>query len=211
LDYLYSLGNILILLSLTFRKILLIRIIFILSDLSFLLYGALAHLPPVAYWAVASLLINLVQIGILLRDLIPKVLSEELREIKRIFFDNLHASDFLRIINLGHKASACDTTLLEKGKPVKALMLITQGQVYIDRSDSILKVGHYHFIGEMSYFSNGNANSTIHVHEPIEYIYWNYTDLNRLQIKNPALFMSMVEAMGKDIMLKMLNPSKNSG
>jgi hypothetical protein len=209
LDYLYSLGNILILLSLSCRRIFLIRTIFILSDISFLSYGVLARIPPVAYWAVASLLINLVQIAILLRDMMPKDLSEELRKIKKLFFDSMQTSDFLRLIKLSHRGYASDTLLLEKGKPVKALILITQGQVYIDIPDNILKLGSYHFIGEMSYFSDGNANATIRVHEPVEYIYWNYTDLRRLQIKKPMLFMKMIEAMGKDIMLKMLNPNQH--
>lgn len=85
LDHLYSLGNILILLSLSCRKVLLIRIIFALSDTSFLLYGILAHIPPMAYWAIASLLINFVQIGFLIRDMMPKYLSDELQSIKKYF------------------------------------------------------------------------------------------------------------------------------
>lgn len=210
LDYLYSLGNILILLSLSCRKVLLIRIIFALSDGSFLLYGILAHIPPMAYWAIASLLINFVQIGFLIRDMMPKYLSDELQSIKKIFFDSMQTSDFLRLIKLSHRGTACNEIVLEKNKPVKSLMLITNGQVYIDLPDSILELGHYHFIGEMSYFSDGNASTTIHAREPVEYIYWNYSDLRRLQIKTPPLFMKMIEAMGKDIMLKMLNRNKET-
>jgi hypothetical protein len=210
LDYLYSLGNILILLSLSCRKVLLIRIIFALSDTSFLLYGILAHIPPMAYWAIASLLINFVQIGFLIRDMMPKYLSDELQSIKKIFFDSMQTSDFLRLIKLSHRGTASNEIVLEKDKPVKALMLITNGQVYIDIHDSILELGPYHFIGEMSYFSDGNASTTIHAREPVEYIYWNYSDLRRLQIKTPPLFMKMIEAMGKDIMLKMLNRNKET-
>lgn len=86
MDHLYSLGNILMLLSLCFRKVLFLRTIFILSDLSFLLYGVLADVPPVAYWAIASLAINFVQIGILLRDMIPRDLPYDLQQIKDLFF-----------------------------------------------------------------------------------------------------------------------------
>ncbi len=189
---------------------LLIRIIFALSDTSFLLYGILAHIPPMAYWAIASLLINFVQIGFLIRDMMPKYLSDELQSIKKIFFDSMQTSDFLRLIKLSHRGTASNEVVLEKDKPVKALMLITNGQVYIDIHDSILELGPYHFIGEMSYFSDGNASTTIHAREPVEYIYWNYSDLRRLQVKTPPLFMKMIEAMGKDIMLKMLNRNKET-
>lgn len=208
MDYLYSLGNVLILLSLSCRKVLLIRLLFALSDLSFLTYGIVLHIPPMAYWAIASLLINFTQIIILLRDMMPKDLSEELQEIKKTFFNSMQTSDFLRLIKLSHKGSANDAMVMEKDKPVLALMLITKGQVYIDIHGSTLELGHYHFIGEMSYFGDGNASTTIHAREPVEYIYWNYEDLRRLQINKPPLFMSIVEAMGKDIMLKMLNRNK---
>lgn len=163
-----------------------------------------------AYWAIASLLINFVQIGFLIRDMMPKYLSDELQSIKKIFFDSMQTSDFLRLIKLSHRGTASNEIVLEKDKPVKALMLITNGQVYIDIHDSILELGPYHFIGEMSYFSDGNASTTIHAREPVEYIYWNYSDLRRLQIKTPPLFMKMIEAMGKDIMLKMLNRNKET-
>lgn len=210
MDYIYSLGNILILLSLSCRKVLLIRIIFALSDTCFLIYGFAVHINPIAYWAIASLVINFVQIGILIRDMMPKDLSDELQEIKSLFFDSMQTSDFLRLIKLSHKGVASDEIILEKEKPVKALMLITKGQVYIDIHGTILELGHYHFIGEMSYFSDGNASTTIHAREPVEYIYWDYKDLRSLQNKKPPLFMKMIEAMGKDIMLKMLHRNKQS-
>lgn len=210
MDYLYSLGNILILLSLSFRKVILIRTIFALSDISFLIYGLYNHTTPIIFWSVASLMINLVQIAYLLRDMIPRELTDELQAIKKLFFDSMPVNDFLRLIKISHRGSANDTVMLEQGKPVNTLMLITNGKVYIELKNSTLELGNYHFIGEMSYFSDGNASTTIHAREPVEYIYWHYKDLRRLQIKKPPLFMKMIEAMGKDIMLKMLNHNKKS-
>lgn len=211
MDYLYSLGNILMLLSLCFRKVLLLRIIFVLSDLSFLLYGALANVPPVAYWAIASLIINFVQIGILLRDMIPRDLPYDLQQIKDLFFSSVQTSDFIRLIKLSYRGTSSNKKMLTEGEPVENLMLITQGLVYIEVDGTIIEVGPYHFIGEMSYFSDGKASTTIHSREPVDFLYWRYSDLRRLQEKNPALFMKMVEAMGKDIMLKMLHQNKTPG
>ncbi|WP_131794471.1 cyclic nucleotide-binding domain-containing protein [Fluoribacter gormanii] len=210
MDFLYSLGNILMLLSLCFRKVLFIRTIFILSDLSFLLYGALADVPPVAYWAIASLIINFVQIGILLRDLMPKVLPYDLQQIKDLFFVSMQTSDFIRLIKLSERGTSRNKKILIKGAPVENLMLITKGQVYIEVDDAIIEVGPYHFIGEMSYFRDGKASTTIYAREPVDYLSWSYSDLRRLQENKPPLFMKMVEAMGKDIILKMLNQNKAS-
>ncbi|HHF7366533.1 TPA: cyclic nucleotide-binding domain-containing protein [Legionella bozemanae] len=208
MDYLYSLGNILMLLSLCFRKVLFLRTIFILSDLSFLLYGALADVPPVAYWAIASLMINFVQIGILLRDMMPRDLPYDLQQIKDLFFSSMQTSDFIRLIKLSYRGTSSNKKMLTKGEPVENLMLITEGLVYIEVDGAIIKVGPYHFIGEMSYFRDGKASTTIYSREPVDFLYWRYSDLRRLQEKNPPLFMKMIEAMGKDIMLKMLHQNK---
>lgn len=209
LAFLYSLGNILILLSLSFRKVIYIRSIFVLSDLCFLLYGLLTQVAPMIYWAVATLVINLVQIGVLLRDMLPIDLSPELQQIKNIFFDSMQASDFLRVIKLSSKGTASNEKMLIQGQPVTCLLLITKGQVYVEVEGSVLELGAYHFIGEMSYFHDSKASATIYAHEPVEYLYWNYADLHRLQEKKPRLFMKMIEAMGKDIMLKMLSQNKS--
>ncbi|WP_238584080.1 Crp/Fnr family transcriptional regulator [Legionella tucsonensis] len=187
------------------------RIIFVLSDLSFLLYGALANVPPVAYWAIASLIINFVQIGILLRDMIPRDLPYDLQQIKDLFFSSVQTSDFIRLIKLSYRGTSSNKKMLTEGEPVENLMLITQGLVYIEVDGTTIEVGPYHFIGEMSYFSDGKASTTIHSREPVDFLYWRYSDLRRLQEKNPALFMKMVEAMGKDIMLKMLHQNKTPG
>ncbi|PWY56242.1 cyclic nucleotide-binding protein [Legionella qingyii] len=210
MDHLYSLGNILMLLSLCFRKVLFIRTIFILSDLSFLLYGALADVPPVAYWAIASLIINFVQIGILLRDLMPQDLPYDLQQVKDLFFVSMQTSDFIRLIKLSERGTSRNKKILIKGEPVENLMLITKGLVYIEVDEAIIEVGPYHFIGEMSYFRDGKASTTIYAREPVDYLYWSYSDLHRLQANKPPLFMKMVEAMGKDIILKMLNQNKAS-
>lgn len=210
MDFLYSLGNILMLLSLCFRKVLFIRTIFILSDLSFLLYGALLDVPPVAYWAIASLIINFVQIGILLRDMIPRDLPYDLQQIKDLFFSGMQTSDFIRLIKLSYRGTSSNQKILTQDEPVENLMLITKGLVYIEVDGAVIEIGPYHFIGEMSYFRDGKASTTIHAREPVDYLYWRYSDLRRLQEKQPPLFMKMVEAMGKDIMLKMLHQNKTS-
>ncbi|MCW8443907.1 cyclic nucleotide-binding domain-containing protein [Fluoribacter gormanii] len=167
-------------------------------------------MPPVAYWAIASLIINFVQIGILLRDLMPKVLPYDLQQIKDLFFVSMQTSDFIRLIKLSERGTSRNKKMLIKGAPVENLMLITKGQVYIEVDEAIIEVGPYHFIGEMSYFRDGKASTTIYAREPVDYLSWSYSDLRRLQENKPPLFMKMVEAMGKDIILKMLNQNKAS-
>lgn len=204
MDIFYSLGNILILLSLSFRKVIFIRTVFIASDICFLMYGFAINSMPMIYWAIASLGINFVQIYFIIKDLTPKFLSHELQQIKNLFFEHASTSEFLKLIDLSQKTSVTNKIILEKGRPVKALRLITEGSVFIDINGKDLKLGPYHFIGEMSYFSDGNASSTIEARDTVTYLYWNYSDLKNLQIKKPFLFMKMVEAMGKDIVLKMI-------
>ena len=209
MDYLYSLGNVLILLSLSFRNVLYLRVIFALSDVAFLQYGIFTHQYQMIGWAIASLGINLFQIILLIKDMLPKELSKEFRDIKHQFFENLSVSDFLKLMKISKQGSAQNQQLIKKDEPVTALMLITDGAAYIDIDHTnVVQLGHYHFLGEMSYFNKGRASNSVYAREHLKYYYWPYEDLYKLEHKNPSLFMKMVEAMGKDIMLKMINKNK---
>lgn len=203
--FLYNLGNILILLSLSFRKVMLIRILYVLADLCFIAYGLTIGVMPLVYWSIGTLTINLIQIVSLIRDMIPKDLTPELQQIKKLFFDSMNTRDFLKLIKLSSRGSASHKKILIQGKIVRNLFLITQGQVYFDVGEFPKALGAYHFIGEMSYFGNGKASVTIEAREQVDYFCWAYADLRRLQEKEPQLFMKMLEAMGKDVILKMLH------
>ncbi len=142
--------------------------------------------------------------------MIPRDLPYDLQQIKDLFFSGMQTSDFIRLIKLSYRGSSSNQKILTQDEPVENLMLITKGLVYIEVDGAIIEIGPYHFIGEMSYFRDGKASTTIHAREPVDYLYWRYSDLRRLQEKQPPLFMKMVEAMGKDIMLKMLHQNKTS-
>lgn len=136
--------------------------------------------------------------------MMPKDLPEELAQIKQRLFESMAIGDFIRLMELSKKAIASNQQLLTQGEPVKNLMLITDGKMYIKLTNSTVELDHYHFVGEMSYFNEGKASNTVFVNDPAEYLYWNYDDLHDLQRKKPNLFMKLVEAMGKDIVLKMI-------
>ncbi len=138
----------------------------------------------------------------------PRDLPYDLQQIKDLFFLSMQTSDFIRLIKLSNQGNSRNEKILTKGEPVEYLMLITKGSVYIELEEEIIEVGPYHFIGEMSYFRDGKASTTIYAKDPVDYLYWNYSDLHRLQENKPSLFMRMVEAMGKDIILKMLNQTE---
>lgn len=208
MDYLYSLANILSLISLSFRKVILIRLFFASSDLVLIEYSLLAHMPQMMYWSLASLTINTVMIILLIKDMFPKNLTKEMREIKKIFFSSMQTSDFLRIMKLSHECESTQEKLLIKDEPVANLILITDGTLYIDFPDTTIELGKYNFIGEMSYFDEGKAHNTVYAKEPVKYRYWQYEDLRKLEHRKPHLFMKMIEAMGKDIVLKMINKNK---
>jgi hypothetical protein len=206
LVFLYNLGNILILLSLSFRKIIFIRMFYLLADLCFISYGLAIGVMPLVYWAICTLGINSVQVAGLIRDMVPKALNSELRQIKELFFASMSNRDFLKLIKLSSNGTASHKKILVEGQSVRNLFLITKGHVYFDTREFPKELGPYHFIGEMSYFGNGTANITIEAKEQVDYLFWRYSDLRRLQVKEPQLFMKMLEAMGKDVILKMLHP-----
>jgi hypothetical protein len=208
LDYLFNVSAFFILISWSLTNEFSVRGTAIFGYLILLQYGVAIGSPTVFLWACLFILANLVRVILLIKDLIPRDLPKEFQSIKEDLFPNMPAGDFMRLIKLSHKGKATEQRLITGGQNVKYLLLITSGTMYVELNNLTIELTNNHFIGEMSYFNKGIATGTVFVKEPAEYIYWDYDDLYELQRKKSALFMHLINAMGKDIVMKMINKNK---
>jgi CRP-like cAMP-binding protein len=208
LEFLFNLSSLIILISWSFSNIFAIRLTAIIGYLLLLQYRFNVSITndqfSVFIWPLLFILANLVRVALLLKDVMPKDLPEDLVQIKQELFTNMTNSDFMRFMRMSKKGAASNQQILAKGELVKNLMLVTAGSMYIQFPNNVVELGKNHFIGEMSYFNQGRASNTVFVNEPAEYYYWDYDTIHELQRKKPNLFMRLVEAMGKDIVLKMI-------
>ena len=206
-EYLYNLANFILLFGLCFRQILLLRIIMIVAELFFGTYAYLMNLPSMLLWSFLYLTVNSVQIFLILKDRIPKDIPLELRVLKERYFNALQSNDFLKLIKFATRLKASDKKLIAINEPVHALIYVLSGNIYVEKpgiSDFSLCFEANHFVGEMSYFNHAPANADVIAKDTVEYLAWPYEKIKKLQQKDPPLFMAMIEAMGKDMLLKML-------
>lgn len=210
LEYLFNLSCLILLISWCLTNIFSIRFTAIGAYLLMLQFSVSAFNDNdyLFYWTLLFILANLFKVALLLKDVMPRDLPEDLVEIKQSLFEHMSNSDFIRFMKMSKKGISSNQKILQKGEPVKNLILISNGNMHVQFPDGNVELGKNHFVGEMSYFNKGRASNTVIVKEPAEFYYWDYDTLKELQRKKPNLFMKLVEAMGKDIVVKLIDQNK---
>ncbi|KTC68904.1 Cyclic nucleotide-binding domain protein [Legionella birminghamensis] len=208
MDLSYHIAELLVLFSYLFRNMLYLRIVACCASLLYMHYSLRHNLPDIFWWSAIYLIVNFIQIFLIVKEKFPIELNPTLQAIKEKFFKHVSTSDFMKIIKLSGKGQAGSAHLMIKDKPVSQLLLITGGSVLVQFQNQIIELGPYHFLGEMSFFNNQLATADVTVKEQADFIYWDYEAIRRLQERQPNLFIYLLEAIGKDIMLKMTSNPK---
>lgn len=185
MDLSYNLAELLVLAAYLFRKVLYIRTIAICASLLYINFSLKHHLPDVFWWSLIYICANAFQILMLLKEQFPTNLSLHLQEIKNKYFSKMTIADFRKLIKLSSQSKAELVNLITQGKPVDRLMLITKGTSYVSQGDKMISLEPYHFLGEMSFFNNNLATADVTIKEPIEFIYWDYEMVRKIEEKNP--------------------------
>lgn len=204
MDLLFNVAASLAVISFMFRKVLYIRLVSILSSILYIQYSVNHQLPDIFWWSLVYIFVNTVQIICLIRDQLPGTLQPPFKSIKDRFFAGCTTAEFQKILKMAKTVETSESHLIRKNAPVNHLMLLLDGTAYVQSEGATFSVDPYHFLGEMSFFNNNQAVSDVYIHEPVKFLSWDYKALYKLKEKNPPLFMKFVEAIGKDIVLKLI-------
>ncbi|MCE2981959.1 MAG: popeye domain-containing protein [Parachlamydia sp.] len=189
------------------RDILWLRIFAILSSICAIIYFYFQYeaLWVGIFWEVAIFVVNAVQIVILFYEQGQSFLNEEEKFVYSSIFVNLKPIQFKKLMKL---ASIVEVdpgkTLIEQGKQVEELFIITKGAVDVSidhTSVAECKVGS--FIGEMSLISGEPATATVTTTEPTRYISWLQTDLKNLFYKDFDIYLALQMTINKDLLKKL--------
>lgn len=93
--------------------------------------------------------------------------------------------------------------LTQQNEPVNQLIYITNGNVEVVKDNKrIAKFGVGYLIGEMSVISKNNATATVTAATDLECLVWNLDTLNKLEKKDPNLFLKLKHALTMHLMKK---------
>lgn len=156
-------------------------------------------------WNCVFILINGTRIVLLIRERMQVNFSDEEREIYDKFFSNFPAVDFMKLMRVAKWDDIdADTTLIEQGETVHALLLIYRGEASI-RVDGkeVVRQGDGAFIGEMSFMTNQPASATVVTVGPTRMVSWPKLDLMHMLDRNPNIRMNLQGILGTDMARKL--------
>ena len=162
-----NLGFAIILISLTFRDILWLRVFAVLGTvLVFPLYVFRDEIVWTSLsWNFAGVLINLLQIVILILYRRPLVLKGIEKQIYTSVFSAINPRTFLKIFKLAKLEEYTNNTILiRRNDPVDSLYLIIDGNVEVMLEDNTERIiSSNTFIGEQAFITGETASATVRI------------------------------------------------
>jgi hypothetical protein len=202
------LANVLYLCSYLVRDILWLRVLTVFAGLSLLpFYSSCSdHIlwAPIA-WNLVFMTVNLVQIGILLRERRPQLLVGPEQELYTQVFSELTPGEFRRLMKLGEwREIAPGSTIVHRDSMVLDMQVLRAGALEVRAAGNVialLKPGQ--FVGEMSFLSGEKATADVIATEPSRVLAWSQESLNDLLEKRPTLAFKIRGILGRDVVAKL--------
>ncbi|HYO23494.1 MAG TPA: cyclic nucleotide-binding domain-containing protein [Lacipirellulaceae bacterium] len=201
-------ANILYLASYSMRSVLWLRVLTVVAIVCMLPYyysvGDTPLLEPIA-WNTLFLAINLVQIALLILERRPVFLGDEELHLYRTLFRTLKPLEFARLLEVSEwRQAKPGDVLLEQGRPVEALLLISRGRAVVELDDRyVADVGACQFVGEMGFLTEQHSSARVVAATLTDYLAWPAEKLRASLNSAPALHVKLQAILGADLIAKL--------
>lgn len=201
-------ANVLYLCSYLVRDMLWLRVLTVVAGLSLLpFYGSCSdHVlwAPIA-WNLVFMAVNLVQIGILLRERRPQFLIGPEQDLYREVFADLTPGEFRRLMKLASwREIEPGHTIVRRDTVVRDMLVLREGALEVRVAGRVIaRLAPGQFVGEMSFLSGNTATADVIASEASCVIAWSQENLNALLEKKPALAFKMRGILGRDVVAKL--------
>jgi len=190
------------------KDILWLRVLTIFACIAGIIFNyfvAPTPLWPVINWNLIFIAINVVQIGIILRERRGVNFTEEERELYQTLFRNFAPFEFMKLLRLAEWKDAEKGQLLAIEKqPIDNILLIYNGLADVEAAGKqIAQLRDGNLVGEMSFVNDGIASATVRVVRPTRYLSWPKAELRRLLRRNPNMRYSMEQVFTGDLVKKL--------
>ncbi len=197
------------------KDILWLRILTVFACIAGIIFNYTVPLTPlwvVIYWNILFLVINLVQIGLIIKERREVEFSEEEKELYETLFQNFAPFEFMKLLRIGKWLEAQkDQVLAVEQKQLDNVMLIYNGLVHVEaEGQAVAQLKDGSFIGEMSYITGGAATATVRALEPTRYLAWAKKDLKQLMNRNPSMRFAMQTVLSADLTKKLMQRSPSA-
>jgi Popeye-like protein len=198
------------------KDILWLRILTVLACIAGIVFNYTVPATPlwvVIYWNLLFLAINVVQIGIVIKERRTVNFTEEEKELYQTLFASFAPFEFMKLLRVGRwREAKKDQLLAIDQKSLDEVMLIYNGLVQVEAGGQTLaQLKDGSFIGEMSFLSGGTASATVRAIEPTRYLSWSKEDLRQLLNRNPSMRFAMQTVLSTDLTRKLMGGRAQPG
>jgi len=185
----------------------LLTIVSCFAGMTFNYFVPATPLWTVIYWNILFVIINLVQIGIIIKERAGVHFSEEEKELHETLFKNFAPFEFMKLMRIGKWLEAKQGEILAVEKQsLNAVMLIYNGLVGVETNGKeVAKLKDGNFIGEVSFITGGEATATVRALMPTRYIAWPKEAISQLLNRNPSMRFAMQSMLSTDLSKKLMH------
>ncbi len=194
-----------------FRDILYLRIVTVIAVSVEILYFYFLPEPlwPPIIWSLIFIAVNVYQVGVLVLERRPAVLSPSLQHLRQRLFPGLRPRELLKLADQGEwRALPAGARVLEEGAERGELLALVSGKVRVERGGEILaKLGPGHLLGEMSFLTGEALSATVIAESAVRVLAWEHEALNLFLDRHEHLRGSFQVAIGTDLVRKLTQRS----
>ena len=193
----------LMLIALGVKNMLLLRIILITAQTTFVIYGLASQHYSILLWNSIFFIINLIWIVLLLRGRRPANLPAEIAGLYERKFYPMTKREFLKFWQRGTRLKINEETIIREGEKQQELLLILQGTVVVLKNGKeIARLSKGDFIAEMSLLSGNPASADVMSEDPVLCMVWQKDVLHRLERLNNALWSQLQRILSHELIAK---------
>ena len=204
---LYSTGAILVFSALATKKLISLRVIYLLASMTFATYGVIKGVPEIIFWNCINTSVNLIRIYFYYIDTLPWFIKDTDLLLFNTFFKNfMQPGQFRKLINLAEKKAYQDTTILAQGMVNQGVFFVIEinGQLQVEKSNEVLTKLHEHSLfGEMSFIKNQATSAAIRVVGSATCYHWSSEKIQILKAKYPEIFNIFTLILSHDLVSKL--------
>lgn len=207
IDIFVHISNGLLVIGSSFRRIMWLRITFILSALTELTYDLFSQNNPLwsmAIWSVVLIITNSYQIALLMKDNLGKNISPDIQQIKDNLFPKLDKYSFSTLMRSGEWCDfeEEDKIILENVYS-DYVYLIMDGKAEIIVNNRVVAfVTKWQFLGEMSFLTGNTPSATVKAATKMKLFSWKKDKLTKLFADNHELNESLKDIFSGDLIQK---------
>ena len=208
LVYVLNAGYISMLVALTIRNILALRIVLVSAQSMFVVYGVLNGHTPMFFWNGIFICINIIQVIFLYREKKPVELPEDITDFYESIFTAMTPREFLYFWQTGNIRTTSERLLIQEGAHQEDVFLILEGKAQVKKEGKEIAVlGRGDFVAEMSFLTGETASADVLSVGELTYIAWSQNDLNNLDKLNHKLWVKLQSIFGKHLAKKIKKTS----